>query len=360
MGFLGQSREAKRLERQGGQEYNRLGRDYSNFRDDQMNQRRAAEGRSNLAFDKILGGYDDANGAFDDLDGIYRDWSKTGGIDPDDYNYSRGNYRNMVDTGGLSDENRARVRGNGVFDEFAKTGGWDDKRIANQRLRASATGSSMYAGLKSELDRKRAASGGFTPGDVYDASSQGITRDATRAADEANLNSELGIAAAQDEGRRWGASSLSGAETNLAGMESGNKLNALSGLNSLYGLRQQGRQFGAAGLGNTANARASLLDTLRQARADVPGEVGMYNQNILESLGIQGGQTEANLSGRRAYTPNRGFMDNLGVLAGAAAPFATGFLSNPLDRLRGRNQGINPRANTQQPIDPSQPWLGYR
>lgn len=349
MGFLGRSKESKNIERQGADEYTGIGNRFNRYYDDQLKQRGGAENRSNQAYDKILAGYDTANGAFDDLDGIYRDWSNTGGIDPDDYNYSRSRYHDLVNTGGMTDENRSRIRGNGVFDEFAKTGGWSPERIAQQRLRASATGSSMYEGLKGELDRQRAASGGQTPGDVYGGSQERLTRDSARGADEASLASELGMAGAIDEGRRYGASSLSNAESRLVGQESSNKLGGLGGLSNLYGLRQAGREFGTSGLGQTAGARASLLDTLRQTRADVPGEVGMYNQNLLESLGLRGQQTEQNLQGRRQYTPNRGFLDNLASLGQVAAPFFGAF-SGGAGNILGSGSKGNPNFGSNNPL----------
>ncbi len=80
----------------------------------------------------------------------------TGGIDQSAINRIGGDIsslRELGKTGGLNDEAIARYRGGGVYDEFAKTGGYSGSDIANIRSRSNSVIPSMYAGLKDELAR---------------------------------------------------------------------------------------------------------------------------------------------------------------------------------------------------------------
>jgi len=132
---------------------------------------------------------------------------------------------------------------------------------------------------------------------------------------------------------------MSDAERALASLESGNRLSGLAGLSGLYGQRQQGRLAGMSGMGDLANVRLGALNSLRGLRSDTPGEVGLYQGGVESGLGMYGNQRGSNLNQRMQYTPNRDFLDNLGRVAGVAAPFVSAFAGgggNMPNPFRGR------------------------
>lgn len=142
-----------------------------------------------------------------------------------------GRYGDIASTGGLSDENRSRIRGNGVFDEFAKTGGLNAKDVANLRSRGGSAVPSFYSSLKDEMERGKAVNNGFNPG--YTGQVAKMARDQAHASQAANLDTELGITDTRNKGRMWGSGSLSDAERALAGQESQNRMGALGGMSNI-------------------------------------------------------------------------------------------------------------------------------
>src|SRR5687767_14597976 len=93
-------------------------------------------------------------------------FAETGGWDPkriasiDD---NIGRFKTIGKYGAESPEMAARLRGGGVYDEFAKTGGVSDAEKENMRARGNSVIPSFYATLKEELDRGNVSSGGFNP-----------------------------------------------------------------------------------------------------------------------------------------------------------------------------------------------------
>jgi len=321
---MGRSRESKNISRDLGNEYDRIGRDVGGYTQDRQRALGDAQGRSNDVYSRFLDDYNALGPELDNLGGYYSRFAKDGGIDPEDYGYSRNAYRNIIDTGGLSDENRRRIRGNGVYDEAIGQYGLRGKDwAADTRARATSGGAALFSGVRNELDRTRAIQGGYSPG--YSAQLEKLSRDRSRGIDEANLNAELDISNAITSDRQWGAAGMSDAERALASLESGNRLSGLSGLSNLYGQRQQGRLEGMSGMGNLANVRLGALNSLRGLRSDSPGEVGLYQGGVESGLGMYGNQRGNNLNQRMQYTPNRGFLDNAQRVAGIAAPFVAAF-----------------------------------
>lgn len=323
---MGRSRESKLVNRNLEDEYGRINRDVGGYTADRSAALGDAQGRSNDVYNRFLQDYNQLGPELDNLGGYYRQFANTGGIDPEDYGYSRDKYRNFIDTKGLTDENRSRIRGGGIFDRAIGEYGLRGKDwAADTRARATSGGSALYSGLRSELDRSRAIQGGYSPG--YSAQVEKMGRDRSRAIDEANLAAELGISDAITGDQRWGASSMSGAEQALASLESQNVLGGLSGLSGLYGQRQQGRLAGMSGMGDLAGAKVGLLNSLRGLRTDTPGEVALYQGGVESGLGMRGNQAANNLNQRMAYNPNEGFLDKVGRYAGMAAPFVSAFSS---------------------------------
>jgi len=203
-----------------------------------------------------------------------------------------GNYSDMYNSGGLSDENRSRIRGNGVFDEFAKTGGLSGADVANMRSRGGSTIPAFYSSLKDEMERGKAVNNGFNPG--YTGQVAKMARDQAHAAQAANLDTELGITDTRNKGRMFGASSLSDAERGLAGLESSNRMGALGGMRDI------------AGHGEDPSA---ILQAL-----------GMGQDEIMQLLGARS----------QRYDNGNWFQKNLQPLVGAAAGLGSSALTGGL------------------------------
>jgi hypothetical protein len=165
-------------------------------------------GFSDLA---ATGGYDDATkSSIMDQVGQLKEFGRTGGLDPEAIN---------------------RMRGNGVYDEFSKTGGLSIQDQGNIRAKALSPISSMATSMNDELARRRAVQGGYSPG--FDASSRALRRDTARGIADTSLDAELGIKNAVNQGRMWGTQGLSSAEQNLQGLRTGNMLAGMSGAGNL-------------------------------------------------------------------------------------------------------------------------------
>lgn len=187
--------------------------------------------------------------------GGYEGYLPTGGIDQDAIDAIMGDIgglRELGRTGGLDAESINRYRGGGVYDEFAKTGGYSEGDIANIRSRSNSQIPSFYSSLKDELARQNTVQGGYSPGYTYGLAKSG--RDAYRAAAEQSLNTEIGIKDKVNSGRQWGASGMTSSEDALQRLRTGNMFRGLEGASSRQlGLQESirsGRQYGQTGMSN--------------------------------------------------------------------------------------------------------------
>lgn len=154
----------------------------------------------------------------------------TGGYDPAKEALIQGDIgelRTLGRTGGINEEDKARYRGNGVFDEFSKTGGLSDTDRQMLRARGNSGIASIYGQSKQELSRLNRVSGGNNAG--TGALLSRLTRDGARAAQDSALNTELGITDRVNEGRKWGAEGASQSEASLQDRLANTKLSGLLG-----------------------------------------------------------------------------------------------------------------------------------
>jgi hypothetical protein len=215
-----------------------------------------------------------------------------------------------------------RFRGNGVFDEFAKTGGYSDRDISNIRTRANSVIPAYYDVARNEASRMGNVQGGYGPGQAALFARMG--RDQARGAAGTALDTEVGIKDKVNEGRRWGSGQVSAAEGNLQNA----RMNALTGATSAFGnmtnsiaqnrigaanagagnetgmqgVIQKGKMFGTQGLEGMAESSAARgaassaaaaadakwraqfdrdsqqygLDSMKSLYGMAPGEVDMY------------------------------------------------------------------------------------
>jgi len=204
-----------------------------------------------------------------------------------------GDFRNAANTGLVTPENTARMRGGGVFDEFAKTGGLSEGDVSNLRSRGTSTIPSYYDAVRNQFNNQNRIAGGTNPS--YGSSLSRISRDQSRGASDAALNTELGITDVRNKGRQWGAGQMSDAESKLADLVSSNKRFGIAG-GAGYENQNRAAQMGA--LGGLSNLREST-----------PGEeFGLY-QMLLNNLSGRESAYGQNTGQRMQYDPNVSWFD---------------------------------------------------
>lgn len=255
---------------------------------------------------------------------LYNKFAENGGIDPTQQasiNQNRDRLRLFGKFGAESPEQANRVRGNGVFDEFANTGGYSDSDIANIRARGNATGASIFSGLKRNLETGNAVSGGANPG--YTAQMAKMARDSARAANESSLDTELGIKDKVNAGRQWGSSNLSDAEKSLIANMLGGTQAANQTEMDLMKMIQQGKQFGASGLsdlyhnpGADASYENLMNSILGTQLSGINASNANRNQSIdqyLKAMGMQQDRKLALLGMLGQRNPNQTNFDKYGM-----------------------------------------------
>ena len=327
---------------------------------------------------------------FTDVEGAYRKFMDGGGIDTGRFDRFQGNLAEIGASGGWSPEQIAayekdvagmrgiasdediarRFRGGGVFDEFAKSGGYSPADISNIRARATSVIPAYYDVARNEAARMGAVQGGYGPGQAALFARMG--RDQARGAQDAAREAEFGISDRVREGRKWGASGMSSAENALQNM----RMSALTGATSAEGnLRnsiaqnrigassaggsnetgmqsaiQRGKMFGIQGLEGmaesdaaraAAGAAASSADAKWRAQFDregrqyglegmrslyggAPGEVDMYLGHSEAGRGVDNSISGRIIDQRMANNPKRDWLGALTGIAGGVGGLMTG------------------------------------
>jgi hypothetical protein len=304
------------------------------------------------------------------LDPALQDFATTGGFTPGREESIMGTVNSLKNNGGLSDENIARIRGNGGFDEFATTGGYDPTARANIKAQALSPISSMASTTRDELDRRRALAGGYAPG--FDAANRQLQRDTSRAIADTSLNANVMLQEKINQGRQWGIGGLAGAETNIGGLKqqglqsAGTLETNLQDLISRYraaGLSMQQASakaladIDAANVGNELSASQFNANSANQGQifnitnkqgqyaAGVGGLQGLQDQELAQLIGERDRQqqllnerTNANLGllgnqTQLAVQPGVGgnIMGAVGAAAGLAGDIYTGGLKSAVD-----------------------------
>lgn len=327
---------------------------------------------------------------FGESETSYRNFLTNGGIDRGGFDKFQGNLEELGRTGGWSPEQQARVtgdantmrgmasdpnianrmRGNGVFDEFAKTGGYSDQDISNIRQRAGSVIPAYYDVARQQAARQATVQGGYGPGQA--AMMSRMSREQARGAQSAALDAELGIRQNVNQGRQWGATGMSDAEGNYQGMRQGaltgasnlegNMTNSIAqnrtgaanaGASNESGMQshiQQGKMFGTQGLegmaesaaarsaaassASAANARWQAefdrqgkefgLEGMKSLYGMEPGETGMYINSNLAGRGLNTNANQGTYDARMANNPQRDWLSTIGGIAGAAGGAMTG------------------------------------
>jgi hypothetical protein len=207
----------------------------------------------------------------------------------------------------ISAADMARARGGGNYEEFAQTGGYSPEDIRRITSANDAITPSFFSSLSGMLNRQRTLSGG-NPG--FTQQQIALSRQGARAAQDAHLQGQMALSDAVRQGRQWGTQGMSDSELNLQNLIGRQKLGAMEGA-----LR------GSMGIGQLEQGQqADALRGLQQLYQSQPGESRMYNDYIMNLLGM-GSQDEGNaLRLQAGYNPNEGdFFSRFARYAGPAA-----------------------------------------
>lgn len=267
-------------------------------------------GRANIALDSI----------YSELEPRYRTLST--GMDD-----SLKGYREFSETGGINDAMRDRIRGSGVYDEMARTGGYSEGDKSNIRSRSNETTGAFYKNLKAEMDRRKAIQGGYAPG--FSGSGVRMARESSIAGGRNARDTELGISDSVRQGRMEGANALSGAEraytqalqggrlAGLGGMQEAGRM-GYGGLEGVAGARMQVAQHNAAAAASRSAAsgaderyanqlRLQGLGGLESMYGSNPAELARYDENLYNNRGLTGNNVGNTLGLRTGSVPESGW-----------------------------------------------------
>jgi hypothetical protein len=219
--------------------------------------------------------------------------------------------------GGIDPTAQNRIRGNGVFDEYSKTGGFTQADKTDFMNQSTGAVPKFYEGIQNELDRMKGVQGGYSPG--FDAQSAKIAREKTQAGQDAILNANVNLKNIIDSNRKWGTEGMSSSEMGLQDMLTRNKLQSMGQAASLRGQQNDDDyrwSFGA-------------LDGLQNLYSATPGEENMLLGHINDSRQIRGNQSGANIDRRMQYNPNVSGFDRVMQGVQTAAPLAMAAFGGP-------------------------------
>lgn len=269
--------------------------------------------------------------------GAVRDIGRTGGFTPGGEQQIRdfiaGFGKLAGPNAGISDADMARARGGGVYDEFARTGGYSDSDVANLRARATSSIPALYATENEKLNRLASISGSSP---ALAAARARMIRSTGQGLADANRNAEVDIQKAIREGKLSGAKGMSDSELALQNLiQSGQVAGLTGGGNLALGLESALASNKLAGSRDAASLGTSLegaiaANRLGATQSAMTGETNL-GQNIAGNrlAGLKGitdtyGQSQGlmqqgRLAGMSGWT---GALTNQGQLANQAAGIA--------------------------------------
>lgn len=221
----------------------------------------------------------------------YRAFSETGGYGGDrraSVMDQVGQLKDFGRTGGLDSNSMSRMRGMGVFDEYADTGGYSNVDKANIRTRALAPISANAKAASDELGRRRIVQGGYMPG--FDASTRALRRDTARSMADTSLDAELGIRDRVDANRQWGAGNVTSSEGAAQNLRTGNMYRGMTSAGDMeMSLQNNINNYMLAGMDGERATAMAIADIeggnasrgLTQANADR----SFNNSNYMTGLG---------------------------------------------------------------------------
>lgn len=283
------------------------------------------------------------------------DFAESGGWTPGDrgemegdINTLRGYAGNLTDWADnpIDDTAKARWRGGGLYDEFAKTGGIAEGTRQMMRSRGNSVTGSLASGLRSEMENQAAKTGRPVSAAALSQGSRHLAQEAGNTA----VNTELGISDAVNQGRRWGAEGMTSSEGSLQNYLKEAKLGgyglASEDIRSAGGLRQammdsinRGREFGMSGLmdadrmdmeGDRLNLSAEQIALAGQAGLQAQ-DVQQYQQTmnyLMQNQGLSAQEAQAYIQQQAQINPHSSKWKKIGgvakIIGGAAITYFSG------------------------------------
>lgn len=259
--------------------------------------------------------------------------------------------REMGRTGGIDDASAARMRGGGVYDEMAKTGGYSDSQKADMMHQSVNSIQSGQKNTQNQLNNRKVVQGGFSPG--FDAASNNLRRTSAQDASNAALNARVGIQEQVNQNRITGAGGMANSENALDTLKTGNQYRGLMGassqemgmnnsiagnqLSALGGARQTGDSMNNVDQQN-ANIQGGNIDrNMNQQNAGLAGMQGLYSGDMNRytgaldrGVGITGQNASTNqgyYGARNPLATQPGIGGNLMKLAGTGAGIGAGLMT---------------------------------
>lgn len=246
---------------------------------------------------------------------------------------------------GASDEASAtRLRGNGVYDEMAKTGGVSDAEAYGIRDRSTRNVQGIYDAGKDQIARRARASGGSSA--ATGAAISRMARQGGQQVGQTSLDAETGIAGMRREGRLAGAQGLSSTEQAIIGNQMSGMGSQFQGQKALAESIRSGQQYGTSGLADLAgrqdeaNQRAASASASAGMNADASRRFGLgglmdlrdqeigqentYSGRQLSNQGLLMDTNSNNVQGRIANNPRRSALQGFTDVLGAAGSVAGG------------------------------------
>jgi len=334
--WLGKSKESKQINADLLRQQDEERRQRDSLIDKYSDMGNQAYDRSSNLYNESLNNYRDILGKMDDPSGAsstFEELSRTGGYSPEDIAELEGNigdYKRYASGADISEQDRARMRGAGVYDEFAKTGGFDEGQMQNFRARGTSGTASVFDALKNRLSQQNAAQGGYSPG--YESGNRALARDKSREIQAANTNTEGMLQDMIRKNRMAGAEGAERSEGTLQNLLAKKFMEGMGGAtNTRFGLNEsiaKNRLAGAGGLENTNQSRLAAVNSMAALRGQTPGEVASYNTSLNQAAG-QGSAANANILQQRAgYNPNVSGLEKVGnFVSSVAGPVAAAFIN---------------------------------
>jgi len=217
---------------------------------------------------------------FGTVESDFNKYRETGGLDP---TKQAGVEDSIAKLKGLGYDQTTidRMRGGGVYDEFAKTGGYTDQQKTDLRARATSAIPSMYGRMRDEANRASAVQGGYGPGKM--ALMARMSREGAGAMADASRNAEIDIGERVNANRLAGAGGMASSEGNLASLRGQTLQSAMGGEMGLAESIRSGKQYGTSGIANLAENDRSYA----AQRADAAAAGGRFSASMdLQRMGM--------------------------------------------------------------------------
>lgn len=303
----------------------------------------------NADYNKIMGGLGDA---------MTRPSINARTISYSDPFESYDSFRNMSKTGGYDIPNNDAYTG---YKEFGDTGGYSRSDIANLRSRGASPIRAAYANAERELGRQRSLQGGYSPNAA--AVLAKMAREQSQGMSDAMQNVEAGIVNSRNQNRLAGFSGMAGIDQNRIG----NQLQGMQGMSNIENQRlnaelEAGRFNATAGMQADQFNSGNQMDALRgmvSLYGTTPGMANMFGDQLgraIQNSGQMGSSyighegNAQNLDGR--YENTQGYIKDAATLANPWLTMLEGYIKNRRTPTYGGTQanGTYVPGGVQQPI----------